>query len=101
MIKTTKEKQILIKPLVSEKSMAGIDKLNKYSFIVNYNCNKIEITKEIESTFGVRVISVRTVNYMSKIVKFGKRRTEGRKAKYKKAVVTLKKGDKISLFDIK
>ena len=38
---------------------------------------------------------------MSKIVKFGKRRTEGRQAKYKKAVVTLKKGDKISLFDIK
>ena len=96
-----REKQILIKPLVSEKSMSDIDKLNKYSFIVNYNCNKIEIANEIEKAFTVKVLSVKTINYMSKIVKFGKKRVEGRQAKYKKAVVTLKKGDKISLFDIK
>jgi large subunit ribosomal protein L23 len=96
-----KEKQIIKKPLVSEKSMGEIDKLNKYSFIVNYNSNKIEIASEIEKNFGVKVLNVRTINYMSKIVKFGKRRVEGRQAKYKKAVVTLKKGDKISLFDIK
>jgi large subunit ribosomal protein L23 len=96
-----KEKQIIIKPLVSEKSMSDIDKLNKYSFIVNCKSNKIEIATEIEKSFSVKVINVRTINYMSKIVKFGKKRIEGRQSKYKKAVVTLKKGDKISLFDVK
>jgi len=97
----TKDKQILIKPLISEKSMDGINVLNKYGFIVNFNCNKIEIRKEVEKLFGVKVINVRTVNYMGKLVKFGKKRIEGRRAKYKKAIITLKKGDKISLFDIK
>ena len=100
-MKIIKNKQILIKPLISEKSMNGINTMNKYGFIVNYTSNKIEITNEVEKAFGVKVLSVRTVNYMSKIVKFGKSRVEGRRAKYKKAIVTLKKGDKISLFDIK
>jgi len=96
-----KEKQIILKPLISEKSMANIDRLNKYSFIVDFNSNKIEIANEIKKAFGVKVLSIKTINYMGKLVKFGKRRTEGRQAKFKKAVVTLKKGDKISLFDIK
>jgi large subunit ribosomal protein L23 len=96
-----KDKQILIRPLISEKSMNGINSMNKYGFIVDFNCNKIEIAQEIEKTFGVVVINVRTINYMGKLVKFGKKRVEGRRAKFKKAIVTLKKGDKISLFDIK
>jgi large subunit ribosomal protein L23 len=81
--------------------MNGINSMNKYGFIVDFNCNKIEIAQEIEKTFGVVVINVRTINYMGKLVKFGKKRVEGRRAKFKKAIVTLKKGDKISLFDIK
>ena len=96
-----KDKKILIKPLISEKSMNSINTMNKYGFIVDFNCNKIEIAKEVAKTFGVEVLSVRTINYMGKLVKFGKKRVEGRRAKFKKAIVTLKKGDKISLFDIK
>ena len=96
-----KEKTIIIKPLISEKSMNSVDRLNKYSFIVGRSSNKIEIRKEIEKIFGVKVLNVRTVNYQGKNVKFGKKRIEGTRAKYKKAVVRLKKGDKISLFDVK
>lgn len=94
-------KQIIIKPLISEKSITAVDALNKYTFLVNVTSTKIEITKEVEKTFGVKVLDVRTVNYIGKIVKFGKKRITGRRDHFKKAVVTLKKGDKISIFDIK
>lgn len=94
-------KKVIIKPLISEKSLTKVDAENKYTFIVSTASNKIEVAKEVEKTFGVNVTSVEILNYMGKIVHFGKKRTEGRRNHFKKAVVTLKKGDKISIFDIK
>ena len=97
----TSHKKIIIKPLISEKSIASVDSLNKYTFIVETNSNKIEISQEIEKTYGVKVTDVKTINYTGKIVAFGKKRVAGRRDNFKKAIVTLKKGDKISVFDIK
>jgi large subunit ribosomal protein L23 len=97
----TSHKRIIIKPLISEKSISNVDSMNKYTFIVETDSNKIEIGQEIEKTFGVKVLDVKTVNYTGKIVAFGKKRIAGRRDNFKKAIVTLKKGDKISIFDIK
>lgn len=93
--------QIIIKPLLTEKSYAGI--ANKiYSFVVAKNANKIEIKKAVEQLFGVQVEKVNTV-----VVKGHKKvqntkagRTEGRTSDYKKAIVTLKEDSKsIAFFD--
>ena len=93
--------QIIIKPLLTEKSYGGI--ANKvYSFVVAKSANKIEIKKAVEQLFGVQVEKVNTV-----VVKGHKKvqntkagRTEGRTSDYKKAIVTLKEGSKtIAFFD--
>jgi len=94
-------KRIIIKPLISERSIANVDGLNKYTFIVERHSTKVEVAKEVAKIFGVKVLKVQTMNYTGKIVRFGKRRTEGRRDAFKKAIVTLKKGDKISIFDVK
>lgn len=94
-------KKIIIKPLVSEKSIAKANEENKYTFIVSRLANKIEIKKEVESTFNVTVLDIRTINYLGKDVRFGKNRIPGKRQDYKKAILKLKKGDKIPFFDIK
>jgi large subunit ribosomal protein L23 len=85
--------QIIIRPYQTERSLELKEKNNQYTFIVNPKANKIEITKAIESAFKVNVLKVNTV-----VVKGKTRRVRGRVGKdpnYKKAIVTLKKGDKI------
>jgi len=89
-------KTIVIRPLITEKSsnqMTG----NKYSFIVNKDANKVEITTEIEQLFGVKVVDVNTMNYFGKTRRVGK--GIGKKADWKKAVVTISEGQKISNFE--
>jgi large subunit ribosomal protein L23 len=93
-------KQILIKPLITEKAESLSDNLSKYSFVVAKAANKVEIGKAIESMYGVNVISVNTAVMPSKT----KNRTtksgvlRGRISAYKKAVVTLAKGEEIDFF---
>ena len=85
--------QIIIRPYQTERSLELTEKNNQYTFIVNPKANKIEITKAIESAFKVNVLKVNTV-----VVKGKTRRVRGRVGKdpnYKKAIVTLKKGEKI------
>ena len=77
---------IIIKPIISEKSMdQSADK--KYTFQVALNANKIEIKKAVEEVFGVKVKSVNTVNVNGKLKRQGK--TQGYTSDYKKAYVTL------------
>jgi large subunit ribosomal protein L23 len=93
---------VLISPLITEK-MTNISAANetKYGFLVNPKANKIEIAKAIEKKFDVHVESVRTINRQ------GKKKTQfrksgrfvGRTSRYKKAIVTLKEGEKIELFE--
>lgn len=88
---------IIIRPIISEQSMSQLaDK--KYTFEVKKSANKIEIKKAVEEIFGVKVASVNTLNMIGKMKRMG--RYEGRKASWKKAVVTLTADSKtIEFFD--
>jgi large subunit ribosomal protein L23 len=89
-------RDIIIKPVVTEKSMNLLAE-NKYTFIVDKRANKTEIKNAIENIFNVRVEKVRTMNVKGKPKRLG--RFEGRTPNRKKAIVTLKPGQKISLFE--
>ena len=91
---------ILIKPLLTEK-LTNLAAEGKYGFIVGGEYNKIEIAKAVEKKFSVKVDNVRTINYDGKLkTQFRKGgRYTGKTASFKKAIVTLKKGEKIDLFE--
>ena len=91
------ERDIIIKPLLSEKSYATI-KDKKYTFVVAKDANKIEIANEIEKRFDVQVAKVNTANYHGKLKRMG--RSQGYASDWKKAIVTLEKDSKsIQFFD--
>jgi large subunit ribosomal protein L23 len=80
---------------LTEKSTLLSDKQNKYVFRVSSRANKIQIKQAIEKLFQKKVIHVNTCNYSGKWTRV--RGPLGQKAKWKKAIVTLKEGDKIEL----
>ena len=81
---------------LTEKSSLLSEKLNKYVFRVAPRANKIQIKAAIEKLFNKKVVAVNTSNYAGK--KKRERRADfGRKAHWKKAIVTLKEGEKIDL----
>lgn len=93
-------KQILIKPIISEKSEILSGELNQYSFIVNNKANKIEIRKAVEEMYSVNVASVNTLNMPSK-AKVRNTKSgilKGRISPYKKAIVKLSDGKEIDFF---
>ena len=77
---------IIIKPIISEKTMDGIND-KKYTFQVKKDANKVEIKKAVEEIFGVKVDKVTTMNRLGKLKRMG--RNEGRRPSYKKAIVKL------------
>lgn len=81
---------------LTEKATVLGEKLNKYVFRVNPRANKLQIKSAIEKLFGKTVLSVNTANYAGKKKQRGQT-SAGRRAHWKKAVVTLKEGDKIDL----
>lgn len=87
---------IVICPLISEKSYDLINQ-NKYSFKVHPKANKVEIGKAIEAIFKVTVVDVNTLAVKGKFRRQGY--TSGYRSNWKKAVVTLRKGDKIEFFE--
>ena len=88
---------IIIKPIITEKSMGGLQE-NKYTFKVAKNANKIEIAKAVEELFGVKVASVNTMNCRGRAKRVGLNR--GVTPSWKKAIVTLAEGSKtIEFFD--
>ena len=91
---------ILKKPLISEKMTKAGEKLGHYGFVVDYKANKIEIRQAIEKMYNVTVERVNTMRVPGKIktryTKTGV--TVGSTGSYKKAVVTLKKGDTIDFY---
>ena len=92
---------ILIKPLVTEKMTELMERENKYGFVVDYNTNKIEIAKAIEKKFEVNVVSVNTIRYKGKTkTQFTKKgRFTGKTPKFKKAIITIKEGQTLDLFE--
>jgi large subunit ribosomal protein L23 len=93
---------ILIRPLITEK-MTNITAVQntKFGFIVDPKANKIEIAKAIEKKFNVHVMDVKTIKHHGKTkTQFRKSgRFSGRTSQYKKAIVTLKEGETIELFE--
>jgi large subunit ribosomal protein L23 len=87
----------LVHPILTEKMVILKDEMNQYGFVVSKNSNKIQIKEAVEARYTVTVNSVRTVNMRGKLKRQG--RYVGRKASWKKAIVTLKKGDKIELVE--
>jgi large subunit ribosomal protein L23 len=85
--------QIVLGPVITEKGTDMTQKDNKILFKVDARCNKIEIRKAIEELYSVKVIEINTVNVKGKPKRL--RMQLGRTSNWKKAIVTLKEGDKI------
>jgi large subunit ribosomal protein L23 len=90
-------REIIRRPLVTEKSTRANEETNKVTFVVRKDANKIEIKRAVEEVFGVNVLEVRTLNNRGKKKRVGAR--QGRKPDWKKAVVSLREGDRINLFE--
>lgn len=93
-------KTILVKPLITEKSEMLSEDRGKYTFVVNKDCNKIEIKKAVEEMYQVTVESVNTMIMPAKAKSRSTRSgiLSGHKPAYKKAVVTLSEGEEIDFF---
>lgn len=89
---------MLIKPIVTEKAMREA-KMGRYTFAVELADNKTGIKKEVEKAFGVKVTKVQTLIMPGKEYRKGKSFRKGVKSDWKKAIVSLKEGQKISLWD--
>ena len=88
---------VIVRPLMTEKSMWQKDELNTVTFEVARNANKVEIRHAVEKVFNVKVATVRTQGRAGKWKRLG--RFEGRRPSWKKAVVTLQPGHKIELVE--
>jgi large subunit ribosomal protein L23 len=91
---------VIIKPIITEKMTQMGDKLNRYGFLVDRKANKLQIKAAIKDIYGVEVSEVNTMTYK------GKKKTRysktgiitGRSSSYKKAIVTLAKGETIDFY---
>ena len=90
-------RQIIIRPLVTEKISNLQDTENKVAFVVDRGANKIEIRKAVEDRFDVKVEKVATLTMKGKVKRMG--RFEGKRSDWKKAVITLKEGFTIDFFE--
>ncbi len=99
--KKNKKMDVIVKPLITEKMTAVTEKFpNRYGFVVDERACKNQIKAAVESTYGVTVESVNTMNYL------GKRKTRftktglmsGRKNNIKKAIVTVSEGQVIDFY---
>lgn len=87
--------ELLQRPLYTEKGLNLKEKENKIIFKVKKNANKSQIKKAVEQIFKVKVADVNTVNVLGKKKRVG--RFTGKTSDWKKAIVTLKKGEKLEL----
>ena len=87
---------IIRKPVITEKSMAAMAE-NKYTFIVHINANKSQIKRAVEEVFNVKDADVKTLRTMGKTKRMGVH--VGKRADFKKAMVTLAEGSSIEFFE--
>lgn len=91
----TDPRDVLLKPVVSEKSYALLDE-GKYTFVADPRANKTQIKQAVQAVFSVKVTGVNTINRQGK-----RKRTKtgfGKRADSKRAIVTLAEGDRIDIF---
>jgi len=89
--------QLIRRPVITERASDLQEKHQKYVFEVHSSANKIDIQRAIESQFDVDVTKVNTISVHGKVKRMG--RFAGRRANWKKAVVTLAEGQSIDLFE--
>lgn len=89
-------KDILIRPIITEKSTTGLGE-RTYAFEVGIAANKVEIGRAIESFYDVEVERVRTMIVRGKVKRFGRR--QGKRSNWKKAYVTLATGESLPIYD--
>ena len=90
-------REIIVYPSVTEKNNIQRMNQNKYAFVVHPDSNKIQIQKAVQEIFGVKVLSVCTQSRIGKVKRTG--RYEGRRSSWKKAIVTIEKGQSIPIFE--
>ncbi len=88
---------IIKRPLDTEKLDRMRDRENKFAFEIDLKASKTEVKQAIEQLFKVKVVDVKTAIVRGKFRRIG--RSEGQRPNWKKAIVTLKEGDAISLFE--
>ena len=89
--------QIILRPLMTEKSAMATEADNTYAFEVGKDATKIEIKEAVERLFDVRVSTVRTMVVRGKVKRFG--RHYGKRPNWKKAYVTLADGESINFYE--
>ena len=89
--------EIIIRPLITEKTSIQKEMNNQLSFEVDRRANRIEIKQAIESIFNVRVAAVKTMQVTGKIKRRG--RITGKRRDWKKAIVKLMPGERIDFFE--
>jgi large subunit ribosomal protein L23 len=89
--------KIIRRPLITEKSTRQKEESRQYIFEVQRDANKIEIQSAVERLFKVKVLQVRTSNMLGKVKRLGRR--YGKRPDWKKAIITLKEGDRIDFFE--
>ena len=87
--------QVVIRPVVSEKSFV-LAEAGKYTFRINDKAHKTQVRQAVEQLFDVKVVAVRTVSVKSKPKRRGQ--TAGRTRRWKKAIVQVRPGDTIPIF---
>jgi len=96
---------VLIRPVITEKTTEQIEAANVYTFIVNQAANKHEIARAVEKMWDVTVLDVRTLRYRGKfkrsiLGRIHKNWALGRRPSFKKAVVKLAADDHIELYEV-
>jgi large subunit ribosomal protein L23 len=90
-------RQVIIRPVVTERSTTLGDEHDAFTFVVADDANKIEIKRAVEELFQVKVQSVNTMRYRGKMRRVG--RSTGRRAGFKKAIVKLVEGERIDVYE--
>jgi large subunit ribosomal protein L23 len=91
-------RDVILEPVVSEKSYDLIEDFNTYTFVVDPRSSKTEIKQAVQSIFGVKVERVNTINRKGKLKRTGW--VMGKRADTKRALVTLAAGDEIDIFGV-
>lgn len=84
--------EVILAPVLSEKAVAGIEN-SRYTFYVHPHANRVQIKEAVQQVFEVDVVKINLVNQRGKVKRLG--RYEGREKDRKKAIVTLKPGQRI------
>jgi large subunit ribosomal protein L23 len=95
-VKASDAYRVLVKPLITEKA-TNLSEHNKYVFVVSPKANKIEVGKAVEAIYGVRPLKINVANVSGKKVSRGKIR--GQRKDWRKATVTLPKGQTIKIYE--